>query len=130
MSVCRPEVEFPSGSARLVAGQVLSYTATAINVVSRLPQIVRNWRRRMTEGLNMTFMVLDCAGNGLQTASTLSFSSERGYLVKQTPFVLATSVSTVMDIVIIAQALRYRRNTLRFIQSEYRYDSARGGLPA
>lgn len=46
-----------------VLGQFFGWLCAASYIVSRLPQLVLNWRRKTTDGLSMLFFLFACLGN-------------------------------------------------------------------
>jgi uncharacterized protein with PQ loop repeat len=44
-------------------GQIFGYLCAALYILSRLPQLVLNWRRKSTDGLSMLFFLFACLGN-------------------------------------------------------------------
>jgi solute carrier family 66 (lysosomal lysine-arginine transporter), member 1 len=54
-------------------GQVFGYLCAALYILSRLPQLVLNWRRKSTDGLSMLFFLFACLGNVTYVLSILAF---------------------------------------------------------
>jgi len=54
-------------------GQVFGYLCAALYILSRLPQLILNWRRKSTDGLSMLFFLFACLGNITFVLSILVF---------------------------------------------------------
>lgn len=78
---------------------------------SRPPQIIRNHRRRSTEGLSMAFYILTITGNIAQVLSmTLMHPSDisrSSWLKQQAPFMCSNLSVLSFDVIILAQFFIY-----------------------
>ncbi|KKF93079.1 Protein RTC2 [Ceratocystis platani] len=54
-------------------GQVFGYLCAALYILSRLPQLVLNYRRKSTDGLSMLFFLFACLGNVTYVLSVLAY---------------------------------------------------------
>ncbi|KAL5614767.1 hypothetical protein BROUX41_004856 [Berkeleyomyces rouxiae] len=54
-------------------GQVFGYLCAALYILSRLPQLVLNYRRKSTDGLSMLFFLFACLGNVTYALSVLAY---------------------------------------------------------
>lgn len=57
-------------------GQVFGYACAVLYLCSRMPQLLLNYRRKSTEGLNALFFLFACLGNLTFVASILAFQAE------------------------------------------------------
>lgn len=55
-------------------GQIFGYICAALYLSSRMPQILLNYQRKSTEGLNALFFIFACIGNLTFVCSILAFS--------------------------------------------------------
>lgn len=55
-------------------GQVFGYLCAALYLLSRVPQILLNYRRKSTEGVSMLFFLFACIGNLTYVLSILAYS--------------------------------------------------------
>lgn len=55
-------------------GQIFGYICAVLYLASRVPQILMNYRRKSTEGLNALFFIFACIGNLTYVFSILAFS--------------------------------------------------------
>lgn len=56
-----------------ILGQVFGYICAALYLVSRVPQLLLNYRRKSTEGISMLFFLFACIGNLTYTLSILAY---------------------------------------------------------
>ena len=56
-----------------VLGQVFGYICAVLYLGSRVPQLLLNYRRKSTEGLNALFFVFACLGNLTYVLSIIAF---------------------------------------------------------
>jgi hypothetical protein len=54
-------------------GQIFGYLSAALYILSRVPQLVLNWRRKSTDGLSMLFFLFACLGNVTYVLSIFSY---------------------------------------------------------
>ncbi|KKA30772.1 hypothetical protein TD95_004652 [Thielaviopsis punctulata] len=57
-------------------GQVFGYLCAALYILSRLPQLVLNYRRKSTDGLSMLFFLFACLGNVTYVLSVLAYDPQ------------------------------------------------------
>ncbi|KAK6333934.1 hypothetical protein TWF730_004108 [Orbilia blumenaviensis] len=98
-----PDTEAPSGAL------VLGYASSFFYLTARLPQIYTNAKRKSCNGLSILFFILSTVGNLTYGASILSFSLEKNYLLKNTPWLLGSIGTLAQDFVIFGQFVYYRR---------------------
>jgi hypothetical protein len=54
-------------------GQVFGYLCAALYILSRVPQLILNFRRKSTDGLSMLFFIFACLGNVTYVLSILAY---------------------------------------------------------
>ena len=76
-------------------GQIFGWGCAILYLGSRIPQVVKNFRRQSTEGLSLLFFLFACLGNITYVLSIISLSLERRYLFVNLSW-LAGSAGTLM----------------------------------
>jgi solute carrier family 66 (lysosomal lysine-arginine transporter), member 1 len=54
-------------------GQIFGYICAVLYLVSRIPQLLLNYRRKSTEGISMLFFLFACIGNLTYTLSIMAY---------------------------------------------------------
>ncbi|RMD44480.1 hypothetical protein DV735_g650, partial [Chaetothyriales sp. CBS 134920] len=88
--------------------QVLGYISAVLYLGARLPQIYKNWKERSCEGLSLLFFVLSLLGNLTYGVSILAHSTEREYVIKNTPWLIGSLGTMAEDVIIFVQFHLYR----------------------
>uniref|UniRef100_A0A5K3ESM8 PQ-loop repeat family protein / transmembrane family protein n=1 Tax=Mesocestoides corti TaxID=53468 RepID=A0A5K3ESM8_MESCO len=102
-----PQPLFPNKES--LVGYVLGWISATVYLSSRLPQIIKNWKRGTTEGLSPIVFVLSVIGNlayGLQIFLT---SVERNFLIRSLPWVAGSFGVLIFDTTICLQFYWFRR---------------------
>jgi len=76
-------------------GQIFGWGCAVLYLGSRIPQVVKNFRRQSTEGLSLLFFLFACLGNITYVLSIISLSLEPRYLLVNLSW-LAGSAGTLM----------------------------------
>jgi len=76
-------------------GQIFGWGCAVLYLGSRIPQVVKNFRRKSTEGLSLLFFLFACLGNITYVLSIVSLSLDSWYLLINLSW-LAGSVGTLM----------------------------------
>ena len=98
----------------IIVGDIFAWTSTIIFFLSRLPQILLNYKRRSVEGLSFTAFVNIIIANQLFLASILvklidvDDSNRVKYIVKNIPWIVGSSGTTIFDIIIFVQFFIYK----------------------
>jgi uncharacterized protein with PQ loop repeat len=66
-------------------GQVFGYLCAALYILSRIPQLVLNFRRKSTDGLSMLFFLFACLGNITYVLSIVAYEPKCGSDEKCSP---------------------------------------------
>lgn len=90
--------------------QFLGYVSAVLYLTARLPQIWKNYREQSCEGLSLLFFILSLMGNGTYGAGILCHSLERGYVVKNVPWLIGSLGTMVEDVVVFWQFRIYRNS--------------------
>jgi len=95
-------------------GTVSAWLSGLIYVTSRIPQIMRNYERKSTEGLSLGMFILamlgnTCYGIGLLLPEGADLSSSN-FFMNTFPYLIGSLGTNISAIVILAQAWVYRHN--------------------
>lgn len=102
-------------------GNTASWSSNTLYVVSRIPQISRNYERKSTEGVSPALFIAVLVGNA---AYTLAVATEwqavtdpvekAKFVVAEMPFIVGGIATTLMDLIIFAQLYLYRNNGIAY----------------
>ena len=115
-------------------GQIFGYVCAVLYLASRFPQLLLNYRRKSTDGLNALFFIFACVGNLTFVFSILAFepicSSHRHghwhesncherealsiygrYLLVNLSWLIGSAGTLVLDFAVFAQFFLYRHDT-------------------
>ncbi|DBA91054.1 TPA: PQ loop repeat-containing protein 2, variant 2 [Trebouxia sp. C0005] len=98
-----------SGKLSVMFGSLLGWIMTCSYVGSRIPQLVKNYRRGMTTGLSLPMFVLLVLGSTTYVASIFVRSTKRDFVVPKLPWLLEAMGSAVLDFSIVCQVLYFRK---------------------
>lgn len=140
------EPEQPVDKPVVAVGMVLGYTSALCYLCARIPQIIKNWREKSTEGmfksttyqscaqatwacqtltthhhrlgLALLFFLLSLTGNLTYGLSLFAYSQEGAYLVKALPWLLGSLGTIVEDSVIFVQFKLYSAKPQAKVDSE------------
>lgn len=100
-------------------GNSASWTSNCLYVVSRIPQIRRNYQRQSTDGVSPALFIAVLVGNA---AYTLAVAAEwqavtdpvekSKFVIAEMPFIVGGIATTLMDLIIFAQLYMYRNSGL------------------
>ena len=90
--------------------QFLGYVSAALYLTARLPQIWKNYREQSCEGLSLLFFILSLMGNATYGAGILAHSTERGYVIKNVPWLLGSLGTMAEDAIVFWQFRLYRNS--------------------
>ncbi|KAL3152445.1 PQ loop repeat-containing protein 2 [Trebouxia sp. C0010 RCD-2024] len=85
---------------------------TCSYVGSRIPQLVKNYRRGTTTGLSLPMFVLLVLGSTTYIASIFVRSTAKEFVVPKLPWLLEALGSAVLDFCIVCQVLYFRKKNL------------------
>jgi uncharacterized protein with PQ loop repeat len=98
----------------LLMGDILIWVSTFIFLMSRLPQILLNYRRRSVEGLSFVTFINVIIANQLFLASVLiklidinNPDDKIDYVIKNIAWIVGPSGGIVFDIIIFTQFVKY-----------------------
>lgn len=104
-------------------GKILAWLCSCFYLLSRIPQIVKNYRLKSTKGISIFLFALAMTGNFLYTASIVTnlyliyedyyHDDVQAVFWDQLPFVIGSFGTVIFDAVIICQKFIYREtNTM------------------
>ncbi|CAN6637418.1 hypothetical protein TRVA0_016S01464 [Trichomonascus vanleenenianus] len=103
-----PPVTGPAPSRIALIGRVFAWICTFMYLTSRMPQIVKNFRRRSTWGTSMLLFFSALLGNVTYTISILLSPEARGprsveFLHNELPYLVGSAGTVVFDLTIFCQ---------------------------
>ncbi|KAI9314794.1 PQ loop repeat-domain-containing protein, partial [Dichotomocladium elegans] len=94
----------------LIIGRVFAWICTSLYLMSRLPQIYKNYRRKSIDGLSPTLFLCAACGNLTYASSILlNPSSSRQSLIEAIPYLIGSLGTLSFDFTIFCQFLWYWR---------------------
>lgn len=130
-----------------ITGQVFGYLCAALYLGSRLPQLLLNYRRKSTEGLNALFFLFACIGNLTYVLSIFAFNPvcrhkhcRAGeaqqiygrYILVNLSWLLGSLGTLFLDFGVFVQFFMYRKEDLdevEDLEQEDELDEGRGRSP-
>ncbi|KAI7858958.1 PQ loop repeat-domain-containing protein [Circinella umbellata] len=102
----------------LVIGRIFAWICTTLYLMSRVPQIYKNHKRRSIDGLSPTLFLCAALGNLTYTASILTNpNATPESLIEAIPYLIGSSGTLCFDFTIFCQFLYYwRRDSKRYQQ--------------
>ncbi|KAG5518291.1 hypothetical protein PMAC_003087 [Pneumocystis sp. 'macacae'] len=103
--VKKPDTHTPTSVGFLIFG----YIGAFLYLFARIPQIIKNFRSKSTEGLSLLFFAFTLLGNITYAISILSIDVSRRYIFMNFPWLLGSLGTLFMDILIFFQFMIYGR---------------------
>ncbi|KAG2378515.1 hypothetical protein C9374_008154 [Naegleria lovaniensis] len=88
-----------------IAGYVIGSLSTCLYLGSRIPQIIKNFRRMSTDGLSPILFICAFMGNTTYAASLFLYNTSWQFIVSRLPWILGSAGVLVMDFTILLQFL-------------------------
>eukprot|EP00730_Choanoeca_flexa_P006598 TRINITY_DN12184_c0_g1_i1.p2 TRINITY_DN12184_c0_g1~~TRINITY_DN12184_c0_g1_i1.p2 ORF type:complete len:297 (+),score=46.64 TRINITY_DN12184_c0_g1_i1:5175-6065(+) len=92
---------------RNIVGWSIGWLSGVLYFTSRIPQIIKNYRRKSTEGLSVAMFIMAIAGNVTYACGILMISVERDFIIDHIPWLLGSVGTMIFDIVIFCQSVYY-----------------------
>lgn len=99
-----------------VAGFVCGYLATAFYLLSRFPQLYKNFRRQSTEGTSYLLFALAMMGNGTYGLSVMLVlpalsGSKQAFVINHLAWLIGSMGVLILDLLVTAQFVMYRKSS-------------------
>src|SRR5579871_1221255 len=78
-------------------GQIFGWGCAILYLGSRIPQVVKNFRRKSTEGLSLLFFLFACLGNITYVLSILAASLDARYLLANLSWLAGSAGTLLLD---------------------------------
>jgi solute carrier family 66 (lysosomal lysine-arginine transporter), member 1 len=82
-------------------GQVFGWGCAVLYLGSRIPQLVKNFRRQSTEGLSLLFFLFSCLGNVTYVLSILSLSLEPRFFFINLSWLAGSGGTLLLDALVL-----------------------------
>lgn len=110
------QVSSSSRKSMKLAGFICGYLATAFYLLSRFPQLYKNFQRQSTEGTSYLLFALAMMGNGTYGLSVMLVlpalkGSKRAFIVNHLAWLIGSMGVLVLDFFVTAQFVLYRKNS-------------------
>ncbi|KAI7887226.1 hypothetical protein K492DRAFT_202827 [Lichtheimia hyalospora FSU 10163] len=107
----------------LIIGRFFAWICTALYLLSRIPQIVKNYRRRSIDGLSPALFAFAASGNLTYTSSILlNPNNTRESLLEAVPYLIGSAGTLTFDFTIFCQFLYYWRQKRKQQERHYQQD--------
>lgn len=99
-----------------LAGFICGYLATVFYLLSRFPQLYKNFRRQSTEGTSYLLFALAMMGNGTYGLSVMLVlpalrGSKQAFVINHLAWLIGSMGVLILDFFVTAQFVMYRKNT-------------------
>jgi uncharacterized protein with PQ loop repeat len=99
----------PEFNEKSPIAQTLGWLSAFLYWGSRVPQILKNHKRKSVEGLSMSMFFFCILGNFTFAASVFAHSSDINYIIKNLPWLLASGGTAFVDFIIFGQFYIYSK---------------------
>jgi len=97
------------GIELLGLAQFFGWTSAVLYIGSRAPQILKNYRKKSTDGLALHMFVFALLGNVTYVMSVLLYSTEKHYVMQNLPWIVGSSGTLFFDVIVFGQFFYYNR---------------------
>ncbi|KAI9354192.1 PQ loop repeat-domain-containing protein [Pilaira anomala] len=80
--------------------QTMGWTSAVLYVGSRIPQILKNWKNKSTEGLSFGMFICAVLGNVLFTSSIFLKSTEISYILMNLSWIVGSTGTLIFDFIV------------------------------
>lgn len=106
-----------------IAGYAIGCISSLLYLGSRLPQIIKNQRRRKTEGVSINLFILAVAGNALYGSSVLLQDPDPGktygqFIMQHLPWLIGSLGTMTLDFIALTQILYFNPPCRKIKESE------------
>ncbi|KAI8637122.1 PQ loop repeat-domain-containing protein [Parasitella parasitica] len=89
--------------------QLMGWSSAVLYVGSRIPQILKNWRNKSTEGLSFGMFICAVMGNVFFTMSIFLKSTNANYILMNLSWVIGSCGTLIFDFLIFTQFFVYSK---------------------
>src|SRR5277367_5119237 len=82
-------------------GQIFGWGCAVLYLGSRIPQVVKNFQRKSTDGLSLLFFLFACLGNITYVLSILSLSLDARYLFLNLSWLVGSAWTLMVDALVL-----------------------------
>ena len=100
-------VEFPPSQVKPIIGFVIGCISTLFYLGSRIAQIIRNFWKGSTEGMNPFLFLTSFVGNILYSLSIFLFSIDDSFLMSKIPWLTSSLGNMTLDSILLIQYFVY-----------------------
>ncbi|KAI8887769.1 PQ-loop-domain-containing protein, partial [Backusella circina FSU 941] len=93
--------------------QTLGWSSAILYIGSRLPQIMKNWRQKSTDGLSPGMFICAVLGNIFFSLSIFLRSTERTYLLVNLSWIIGSLATVLFDMIIFFQFYAFDHRTIK-----------------
>ncbi|KAI8882756.1 PQ-loop-domain-containing protein [Backusella circina FSU 941] len=90
--------------------QVMGWSSALLYVGSRIPQLLKNWENKSTDGLSIGMFICAVMGNILFTSSIFLKSTHPSYIIMNLSWIVGSVFTVVFDFLIFVQFFIYNRS--------------------
>jgi uncharacterized protein with PQ loop repeat len=92
-----------------MAGYIIGWISAICYMSGRFPQIIKNFKRKSTDGLSIYMFIATTTGNIIYTLSILLMSTNTGFVIYHLPWMIGAMGPLLLDIVILTQFYYFRK---------------------
>ncbi|KAM9801078.1 lysosomal amino acid transporter 1 homolog [Neosynchiropus ocellatus] len=101
-----------------ISGYICGYTSAVFYLLSRFPQIYKNFQRQSTEGTSYMLFALAMMGNTMYGLSVILVlpalrNSKRTFIIKHLAWLISSFGVLILDLFITLQFIIYRKNSTK-----------------
>lgn len=96
--------------AKSITGYVLGVISALLYLCSRIPQIVKNFKRKSVGGLSFFMFLMAVMGNTTYALSVLMYSVDGDFIIDKLPWLCGSMGTLVFDFTIFSQFVLYGKN--------------------
>ncbi|KAI7866409.1 PQ loop repeat-domain-containing protein [Spinellus fusiger] len=97
----------------MIVGRLFAWLCTALYLMSRIPQIIKNYQRRSVQGLSPSLFICAVGGNVSYTISILTHRGQTlATLLEALPYLIGSAGTLTFDATIFAQFFWYKNTSV------------------
>ena len=100
-------------------GTLLGWFCGISYVSGRIPQVVKNFQRKTTEGLSLTYWISSFCANSTYGISIFLKDSSLNYIWSQAPWLLSSWGCLPLDLTVLIQFCYYKRKNRKQVIADY-----------